>query len=228
MKTERREKRNALKIGGAEERFDELHESHRSLDETLNAWRRERSLFPHQFAQWQADFCKLGGAGLNREEAWVLRILKSENQRFKHDLKRKEKALAEAAALLVLQKRPIYDEESSALASYRLCNLCLGAGISPQQIVLHSDNGEVMKDIATMPATQLQLGVMPSGSRPAVIHNNPYSEFLFKTLKYLPKHSLKRLDELHNAKQWMEDLVAWYNHEYCHNGIHFVTPALQR
>lgn len=37
--------------------------------------------------------------------------------------------------------------------------------------------------------TTLQaLGVMPSSSRPAVSNDNPYSESLFKTLKYRPAY----------------------------------------
>ena len=58
----------------------------------------------HQLAQRQADFYRSGGASLSREEAQVLRILKAENQRLEHALERKERALAEAAALLVSQK----------------------------------------------------------------------------------------------------------------------------
>jgi len=37
---------------------------------------------------------------------------------------------------------------------------------------------------ATMLATLQRLGVMPSFSRPSVSNDNPYSESLFKTLKY--------------------------------------------
>jgi putative transposase len=41
---------------------------------------------------------------------------------------------------------------------------------------------------ATLLATLQRLGVMPSFSRPAVSNDNPYSESLFKTLKYRPKY----------------------------------------
>jgi transposase InsO family protein len=37
---------------------------------------------------------------------------------------------------------------------------------------------------ATMLATLQDLGVVPTFSRPSVSNDNPYSESLFKTLKY--------------------------------------------
>ncbi|HEY8158397.1 MAG TPA: hypothetical protein VIF10_06795 [Methylobacter sp.] len=70
----------------------------------MKAWCRERRLSSHQLTQWQAELYQLGGAALNREEAQGLRILKAENQCIEHALQRKEKALAETAALLVSQK----------------------------------------------------------------------------------------------------------------------------
>ena len=53
--------------------------------------------------------------------------------------------------------------------------------------VLHSDNGSPMKG-ATMLATLQRLGVVPSFSRPSVSDDNPYSEALFRTLKYCPEY----------------------------------------
>jgi hypothetical protein len=86
------------------QRLDTLHDSHRLLHEALKAWCRERLSLSHQFAQRQANSYKSGGAYLSSEEAQVLRILKAENQRPEHALKRKERALPEAAALLITQK----------------------------------------------------------------------------------------------------------------------------
>jgi hypothetical protein len=87
-----------------EQRLDALHDSHELLGEALQGLCRKRSRFSHQLTQRQGDFCQSSGAGLSREEAQVLRILKAENQCLEHALKRKEKAPAEAAALLVSQK----------------------------------------------------------------------------------------------------------------------------
>jgi putative transposase len=74
-------------------------------------------------------------------------------------------------------------------------------------------------------ATLQQLGVMPSFSRPAVSNDNPYSESLFKTLKYRPKYPLKPFNDVTEARQWVNGLVEWYNHEHRHGAIRFVTPA---
>jgi transposase InsO family protein len=118
----------------------------------------------------------------------------------------------------------VYEDESSALAGDVLRDLCHREGIPSDQLILHSDNGSPMKG-ATMLATLQQLGVMPSLSRPAVSNDNPYSESLFKTLKYRPKYPLKPFDGVSEARDWVTGLVEWYNHEHRHSAIRFVTPA---
>jgi transposase-like protein len=88
-----------------EERLAALQQSYSLLGEDLNTWCRERGVFIHQLEQWKADFCSPGDTGDPREETRVLRALKVENQSLERELLRKDKALAEAAALLVLQKK---------------------------------------------------------------------------------------------------------------------------
>jgi hypothetical protein len=82
-----------------------LQQSYSLLGEDLNTWCRERGVFVHQLEQWKTDFCSQGATGEQREETRVLRALKVENQSLERELLRKDKALAEAAALLVLQKK---------------------------------------------------------------------------------------------------------------------------
>jgi transposase-like protein len=82
-----------------------LQESHGLEEEALNAWCRERGIFAHDLAQWHADICESTGAAGKREESEELRQLRLTNMQLQRDLNRKEKALAEAAALLVLQKK---------------------------------------------------------------------------------------------------------------------------
>ncbi|MDR6412867.1 UNVERIFIED_ORG: hypothetical protein ABIC62_006309 [Burkholderia sp. 1595] len=60
--------------------------------------------------------------------------------------------------------------------------------------------------------------------RPGVSNDNPYSESLFKTLKYRPAYPLKAFDTLFAARAWVGALVRWYNHEHRHSAIRFVTP----
>ena len=117
----------------------------------------------------------------------------------------------------------VYETESSALASEVMRDICEREHIAPDQVVLHSDNGSPMKG-ATMLATLQSLGVMPSFSRPAVSNDNPYSESLFKTLKYRADYPRRAFENLFAARQWVGTFVHWYNHEHCHSAIRFVTP----
>jgi len=90
--------------------------------------------------------------------------------------------------------------------------------------VLHSDNGAPMKG-ATMLATLQRLGVVPSFSRPSVSDDNPFSEALFRTLKYCPRYPSAAFASLEAARAWVTQFVAWYNHEHQHSSIGYVTPA---
>src|ERR1019366_5160079 len=82
-----------------------LHESHGLGEEALNGWCRERGIFAHDLTQWRTDFCESTGAAGRREDSEELRQLRLTIMQLQRDLNRKEKALAEAAALLVLQKK---------------------------------------------------------------------------------------------------------------------------
>jgi transposase-like protein len=88
-----------------EERLSALQQSYSLLGDDLNSWCRERGVFAHQLEQWKIEFCSHGDIAGAREDAQSLRILKIENQNLERELLRKDKALAEAAALLVLQKK---------------------------------------------------------------------------------------------------------------------------
>ena len=117
----------------------------------------------------------------------------------------------------------VYETESSDLASEVMRDLCKRENIAPDQVVLHSDNGSPMKG-ATMLATLQALGVMPSFSRPAVSNDNPFSESLFRTMKYRPTYPCRPFENLLAARQWVGTFVQWYNHEHRHSAIGFVTP----
>ncbi|NGR07035.1 transposase family protein [bacterium SGD-2] len=108
-------------------------------------------------------------------------------------------------------------------ASQILRDTCLREGIEPGQVVLHSDNGGPMRG-ATMLATLRELGVTPSFSRPAVSDDNPYSEALFRTLKYRPQYPRKPFASLQQARAWVARFVRWYNREHRHSAIRFITP----
>jgi transposase InsO family protein len=118
----------------------------------------------------------------------------------------------------------VYQDEQSDLAAEVMRDICAREKIQPDQVILHSDNGSPMKG-ATMLATLQALGVMPSFSRPAVSNDNPYSESLFKTLKYRPEYPGKAFGNIVHARTWVTRFVRWYNNEHRHSAINFVTPA---
>ena len=91
-------------------------------------------------------------------------------------------------------------------------------------LVLHSDNGAPMK-AQTMKVKLEELGVLPSYSRPRVSNDNPYSEALFRTLKYRPEWPSSGFCSLSNARDWVENFCNWYNNIHRHSKINFVTPA---
>lgn len=65
---------------------------------------RERGVFQHHVEQWKQEFMTTSKSNdpVLRNE---LRALKEENKQLKRELARKEKALAEAAALITLRKK---------------------------------------------------------------------------------------------------------------------------
>jgi putative transposase len=122
----------------------------------------------------------------------------------------------------------VHDVESSEHAAKLIKQACLDEKIPEETLlVLHSDNGSSMKG-ATMLAMLQTLGVIPSFSRPSVSDDNPYSEALFKTLKYHPTFPRwAKFTDMNAARMWCEKFVIWYNQVHLHSALKFTTP-LQR
>jgi len=118
----------------------------------------------------------------------------------------------------------VYDNESSALAADLMKDICQREKVKPHQVVLHSDNGSPMKG-ATMLATLQELGVIPSFSRPSVSNDNPYSESLYRTLKYRPEYPEKVFRNVGVARDWVAGFERWYNEQHLHSSLKFVTPS---
>ena len=119
----------------------------------------------------------------------------------------------------------VYEEQTAELASILIKRTCLAQRhLSYEPLVLHSDNGTPMKG-ATMLETLYKLGITPSNSRPRVSNDNPYSESLFKTLKYRPNYQPKGFASIEDARAWCKMFVRWYRFEHHHSGIKFLTPA---
>ena len=92
----------------AAQRLQALCSTHGMDGPALAAWCREKGLFEHQLQQWRTSFCAMGAAGAEasaRHSQVQLRELQTKHAELQRDLNRKDRALAETAALLVLQKK---------------------------------------------------------------------------------------------------------------------------
>lgn len=94
----------------AAQRLQALLTTHGMTGPALAAWCREKGLFEHQLQQWRASFCMMGSGGAQATSSAQhgqvqLRQLQLKYTALQRDLNRKDRALAEAAALLVLQKK---------------------------------------------------------------------------------------------------------------------------
>jgi putative transposase len=118
----------------------------------------------------------------------------------------------------------IHHEQSADHAAHLIKQSCFDEGIERNQVTLHSDNGTPMKG-STMLAMLETLGVTPSFSRPSVSDDNPFSEALFKTLKYRPNFPITdKFGTIFDARSWVIKFSAWYNDAHMHSGLKFITP----
>ncbi|MBK5247475.1 MAG: IS3 family transposase [Peptostreptococcaceae bacterium] len=117
----------------------------------------------------------------------------------------------------------VWETENSGYAKILVKRALLAQKISGKPLILHSDNGSPMK-AATFLATLEKLGVQSSFSRPRVSNDNPYSESLFKTMKYIPSFPNGGFADISDAREWVTRFVYWYNHVHMHSGIKYLTP----
>lgn len=120
----------------------------------------------------------------------------------------------------------VYDRESGEYAAQVVSTAYLTERIQEGEVTLHSDNGSPMKG-SMMLATLQKLGIVPSFSRPSVSNDNPYSESLFRTVKYCPLYPSKPFSSVEEAQAWVVIFVDWYNNIHQHSGIKFVTPNIR-
>jgi putative transposase len=114
----------------------------------------------------------------------------------------------------------VHAHESGVLAKELMEQIFTVHGV-PQ--VVHADRGTSMTS-KTVAALLADLEVTRSHSRPRVSNDNPYSESLFKTLKYGPEFP-ERFGSLSESRKFMDEFTQWYNHEHRHTGIGLHTPA---
>lgn len=118
----------------------------------------------------------------------------------------------------------VYEQENGERASELMERTVLAERCAGRPLVLHSDNGAPMKSV-TLLSKLYDLGITPSRGRPLVSNDNPYSESLFRTLKYCPQWPTGGFESLDAARIWVRDFILWYNHQHRHSCIRFVTPA---
>ena len=71
----------------------------------VGAYCREKGLYSSQLQQWKDDFMKTNDTKEPHAAQMELKALRSENKLLKQDIARKDRALAETTALLVLKKK---------------------------------------------------------------------------------------------------------------------------
>lgn len=117
----------------------------------------------------------------------------------------------------------IYEEEKASYAEHVIKKAVYKHRVFKKPLVLHSDNGSPMK-AQSFQALLDNLGITKSYSRPRVSNDNPFSESLFRTLKYTKDFPNKGFDDIDDARKWVHSFVHLYNTEFLHSGIRFVTP----
>lgn len=117
----------------------------------------------------------------------------------------------------------VYERETAEFAAQVLKRAVWAEKCLTSPLTLHADNGSPMKG-ATMKTTMERLGVTASFNRPRVSNDNPFSEALFRTCKYVPGWPTRGFATLEEARLWVQSFVRWYNLEHRHSAIRFVTP----
>lgn len=112
--------------------------------------------------------------------------------------------------------------ESAQLAKLLIIETCKRQGVKKDQLTLHADRGSSMKSNA-VGQLLMDLGVTKTHSRPHVSNDNPYSESVFKTLKYRPDFP-ECFNTIEEARLFCRDFFNWYNKSHKHSGIAYLTP----
>lgn len=113
--------------------------------------------------------------------------------------------------------------EAAEIAKAFLADAFRRHDIKPGQLVCHADRGVPMTAHSTA-LLYSKLGITSSFSRPRVSDDNPYSEALFKTVKYRPEIP-ERFGSIEDGRATIAALFDWYNDRHYHTGIALLTPA---
>ncbi len=89
----------------AEERMSALVETGSMTSEERTVWCRKNGIYPHHLNQWKKDAISGMDSDSSKKQSDKEKHLKKKVTTLKKELSRKDKALAETAALLVLKKK---------------------------------------------------------------------------------------------------------------------------
>jgi len=94
---------------GFEDKLRAINETSSLNQEETSSYCRKAGIYNHHIQQWKKEMSNSKDSSTKQEN----RDLQAENKQLKKELLRKEKALAEAAALIILQKkvRAIWERE---------------------------------------------------------------------------------------------------------------------
>jgi len=113
--------------------------------------------------------------------------------------------------------------EAAQLARVLIADACERQCIQEGQLTIHADRGGPMIAKSTT-LLFADLGIVKSHSRPHVSNDNPFSEGLFKTLKYRPDFP-DRFGSQEHARTICRPLFHWYNEDHHHSSLALLTPS---
>ena len=94
--------------GSAEAKLQAMFDTFEMKEEERGAYCREHGLYTHDLDEWKKQILALFSNKkdtAHKKQRTEVRQLSTENKQLKHELHRKEKALVEASALLLLKKK---------------------------------------------------------------------------------------------------------------------------
>ena len=92
----------------SEERLNMLIETAHLTEEARGIYCRQKGIYSYQLDEWREVFMKEKTGSKKDEGLAELKALRAENKALKKELFRKDKALAETSALLILKKKADY------------------------------------------------------------------------------------------------------------------------
>ena len=113
--------------------------------------------------------------------------------------------------------------ETGALARDFVEQIVIREDIPIDQLTLHADRGAPMRS-KTLAEKLTDLGIEASFARPQQSNDNPFSESLFKTVKYAPVFP-ECFDGIDHARAVLTPFFDHYNYMHRHTGIGLMTPG---